>query len=169
VDLVMLSPPREHAPQIVARAMRASEHHVLVVRDGPAPFERALLCVAGGEQGKVDILFAGRLLRHIGAEVTVLMVVAGEGPDPVAEAHAERFVAAGAKTLASSGITAHTAVQHGDAGECIEAEVRRGGYGLIVVGSPPRRSENAAALGGLVGRLLASPDAPSVLVVRSTA
>jgi len=167
VDLVILAPPRDSAPQVVARAMRASEHHVLVVREGSAPFERALLCVAGGEQGKVDILFAGRLLRHIGAEVTVFIVVPGEGPDPVADAQAERFVAAGAKTLASSGIKARTALRHGDAGARIEEEAKTGVYGLVVVGSPPLRPDISAPLGGLVGRLLSSPSVPSVLVVRS--
>jgi len=115
----------------------------------------------------VDILFAGRLLRHIGAEVTVLIVVPGEGPDAVADAQAERFVAAGAKTLASSGIKARTALRHGDAAARIEEEAKRGIYGLIVVGSPPLRSDASAPLGGLVGRLLSSPSVPSVLVVRS--
>jgi sulfate transport system ATP-binding protein len=167
VDLVILAPPRDEAPMIVSRAMRACERHVLVVRPGAPPIERALLCVAGGEQGKVDILFAGRLLRHIGAEVTVMIVVAGDKPDPVADAQAERFVAAGAKTLASSGIRARTALRHGDAMERIEEEAGTGGYGLIVVGSPPFRSETSAPIGGLVGRLLSSPKVPSVLVVRS--
>jgi sulfate transport system ATP-binding protein len=167
VDLVILAPAPEEAPHIVARVMRASEHHALVVRAGPAELHRALLCVAGGEQGKVDTLFAGRLLRHIGVEVTVLIVVQGDEPDPVADAQAERFVAAGAKTLMSAGITTHTAVRHGDAGERIEAEVSGGGYGLIVVGSPPLGSEAAAPFGGLVGRLLESPSMPSILVVRS--
>jgi nucleotide-binding universal stress UspA family protein len=148
--------------------MRASEHHVLVVRESAAPLARALLCVAGGEQGKVDILFAGRLLRHIGAEVTVMMVVPSEEPDPAANAHAERFVAAGAKTLASSGIKAATAVKQGDPGDLIEEEAGSGVYGLIVVGAPPLRAEAGASLGGLVGRLLSSPSTPSILVVRST-
>ena len=167
VDLVILQPAREQAAQIVSRAMRASEHHVLVARAGVAAFERALLCVAGGEQGKVDILFAGRLLRHIGVEVTVLMVVPGEGADAVADAQAERFVAAGAKTLVSAGIVTRTAVRHGDAGARIEEEAAAGAYGLIVVGSPPLRSEASAPIGGLVGRLLSSPSLPSILVVRS--
>jgi sulfate transport system ATP-binding protein len=167
VDLVILAPPHASAPGVVARAMLASDHHVLVVRESPAPFSRALLCVAGGEQGKVDILFAGRLLRHIGAEVTVFIVVAGEEPDEVADAQAERFVAAGAKTLASSGITATTALRHGDPVTCIEEEAATGVYGLIVLGSPPLRADSFAPLGGLVGRLLSSPNVPSVLVVRS--
>jgi sulfate transport system ATP-binding protein len=167
VDLVILSPPRDEAPLIVSRAMRASDRHALVVREGKAPIERALLCVAGGEQGKVDILFAGRLLRHIGAEVTVMIVVAGDGPDPVTDSQAERFVAAGVKTLASSGIKAHTALRHGDAMERIEEEAATGVYGLIVVGSPPLRSDTSAPIGGVVGKLLASPTVPSVLVVRS--
>jgi sulfate transport system ATP-binding protein len=167
VDLVILSPTREDAPHVVSRAMRASEHHVLVARAGVADFDRALLCVAGGEQGKVDILFAGRLLRHVGVEVTVLMIVTGDEPDAVADAQAERFVAAGAKTLVSAGIKTRTAVRHGDPGVRIEEEAIGGAYDLIVVGSPPLRSEASAPFGGLVGRLLSSPSMPSILVVRS--
>jgi sulfate transport system ATP-binding protein len=167
VDLVVLAPPPDEAPSIVSRAMRASERHVLVVRAGKAPIERALLCVAGGEQGKVDVLFAGRLLRHIGAVVTVMIVLAGEEPHPAAAAQAERFMAAGVKTLASSGIKATTALRHGDPTECIEEEAASGVYGIIVVGSPPLRADATAPIGGLVGRLLSSPTAPSILVVRS--
>ena len=43
-----------------------------------------------------------------------------------------------------------------------------GEYGLVVVGSPPLRPEPGAGLGEVVGRLLASPSTPSVLIVRST-
>jgi hypothetical protein len=167
VDLVILSPTREDAPHVVSRAMRASEHHVLVARAGAGELDRALLCVAGGEQGKVDILFAGRLLRHLRVEVTVLIVVAGDEPDVVADAQAERFVAAGAKTLVSAGIKTRTAVRHGEPEARIEEEAIGGAYDLIVVGSPPLRSEASAAFGGLVGRLLSSPSMPSMLVVRS--
>jgi sulfate transport system ATP-binding protein len=167
VDLVILSPPREDAPEAASRAMRASEHHVLVVRESGAPIERALLCVAGGEQGKVDILFAGRLLRHIGAEVTVMIVVPGDKPDLAADAKAERFVIAGAKTLRTSGIKASTALRRGDPAACIEEEATTGLYGLVVVGSPPLRGDASAPLGGLVGKLLSSEGTPSILVVRS--
>jgi sulfate transport system ATP-binding protein len=167
VDLVVISPPRDAAPSIVSRALRASEHHVLIVRDGPQPFDRALLCVAGGEQGKVDILFAGRLLRHIGARVTVMIVVPGEEPDRVADAAASRFVSAGEKTLSSFGIEADTVLRRGEAGPRIEEEALKGGYGLVVLGSPPLRSDAPSPVGGPVGRLLSSPSMPSILVVRS--
>ena len=168
VDLVVASPPFTAAPQVVSQLMKGDDHHVLIVRSSASPFERVLLCVAGGEQGKVDILFAGRLLRHVGADVTVMMVVPGDGPDAVADAHAERFVAAGAKTLASSRIAVHTKLRHGDAGAVIEEEAGSGAYGLVVVGSPPLRNDPTAPIGGVVGKLLASPSAPSILVVRST-
>ncbi len=168
VDLVILSPPRDDASSAVARALRASEHHVLVVRDGGAGLQHALVCVAGGEQGKVDILFASRLLRHISAEATVMMVVPGPEPDPVADAHAQRFVAAGGKTLVSAGVKARPALGHGDVAESIEEALRSGRYGLIVVGAPPLRADTGAPIGGLVGRLLSSPTTPSMLVIRST-
>jgi sulfate transport system ATP-binding protein len=167
VDLVIAAPAPDDAPHVVARLIRASEHHVLVVRDGDSSLSKALLCVAGGEQGKVDILFAGRLLRHVGAEVTVMIVVPGDDRDPAAEAQAERFVAAGVKTLASSKIVAHMSVKHGDPADLIAEEAGSGSYSLVVVGSPPLLADPDAPLGGVVGRLLSNPRGPSVLVVRN--
>ena len=135
---------------------------------GPDPFDRALVCVAGGEQAKVDVLFAGRLLRHIGAQVTVLLVVPGEDPDPAVDAHAERFLAASAKTLGSSGVKARRVVRRGDAVARIEEEARAGRYGLVLLGSPPLPADTSGEIGGPVGRLLSSASMPSILVVRST-
>ena len=105
--------------------------------------------------------------------------VLGLDPAPERRALAEQLGAAwtfdptadgvvGAKTLASSRITVATKVLFGDPGEQIEAEAGSGRYGLVVVGSPPLRSDPAESIGGVVGRLLASPAAPSVLIVRST-
>ncbi|HEX4823974.1 MAG TPA: ATP-binding cassette domain-containing protein [Candidatus Polarisedimenticolaceae bacterium] len=168
VDLVIASPAGDTAVDVVPRLMAGGDQHVLVIRPAEVPLERALLCVAGGEQGKVDILFAGRLLRHVGGDVTVMMVVPGDEPDPGSTAQAERFVAAGAKTLASSRITVTTKVLMGDPAEAIEAEAASGRYGLVVVGSPAGLADPGEPLGGVVGRLLASPKAPSVLIVRST-
>jgi hypothetical protein len=96
-----------------------------------------------------------------------MIVVPGERPDPVADSQAARFVAAGVTTLASAGLAVDTALRHGDATERIEEEATAGGYGLVVVGSPPLRAEHAAPLSGLVGRLLASAAMPSMLIVRS--
>ena len=169
VDLIVASPSAEHAPAVVPRLMHGGDHHVLVARAARAPFERALLCVAGGEQGKVDILFAGRLLRHVGATVTVMMVVPDDADDDESVGHAERFVAAGAITLASSKITVHTKVRRGDPAAEIEAEAGTGEYGLVVVGAPPQRTDPGAPVGGVVAKLLSAPSGPSVLVVRSAA
>jgi sulfate transport system ATP-binding protein len=165
VDLVIASPPAAAAQEVVPRLMSGGDHHVLIVRKTAAPFERALMCVAGGEQGKVDIMFGGRLLRHVGAQVTVLMVVPGEDGDPGDVAQAERFVAAGAKTLAASRLRVESRVLRGDPAERIEAEAASGVYGLVVVGSPPAAPGDL--MSGVVGRLLASPVSPSILVVRS--
>jgi len=45
---------------------------------------RVLICVAAGEPGKEDVLFAGRLARHLGATATLLSVLPTDQP----EAHA---------------------------------------------------------------------------------
>ena len=167
VDLVIAAPLPDDAPRVMARLLHVGDHHVLAIRDAEAPLTPVLLCVAGGEQGKVDILFAGRLLRHLRADVTVLMVVDDEEIESGTDTQAERFVAAGATTLVSSGVTARGLVRRGDPEQSIEEEALRGGYGLVVVGAPPLRPDSDAPVGGIVARLLSAESGPSVLIVRS--
>ena len=124
VDLVIVvaaaraTPARRLAGDARERAPRARRARRLRSRSS-APSSAS----AGGEQGKVDILFAGRLLRHIGAEVTVLMVVPGDEPDPVADA-AGRALRRGRSEdpRVRRESRPRTAVRHGDAGDCIEEE-----------------------------------------------
>jgi hypothetical protein len=43
--------------------------------------QKVFICAAAGETGKHEGLFAGRLIRHPGATVTVLSVVPAASPD----------------------------------------------------------------------------------------
>jgi sulfate transport system ATP-binding protein len=79
-DLVVLGYSRRDGVALAERALQAGEHHLLMVPaegagERPIP-SRVLVCVAVGEPGKEDVLFAGRLVRHLGAEATVLKVIA---------------------------------------------------------------------------------------------
>src|SRR6185295_9392627 len=126
-----LAAKTKDAARLAERALGAGEHHLLLVK-GPAELpQRLLICVAVGEPGKGDVLFAGRLARHLGAETTVLTVLADGQPQQAAE----RFLAASVRSLAALGITAGTAIRRGE----VEAEVLAelaAGHDLLVLGAP---------------------------------
>src|SRR5262249_15061702 len=60
---------------LAEQILQAGDHHLLLASRIQTRPQRVLVCVAAGEPGKDDVLFAGRLLRHLGAEVTVLSVL----------------------------------------------------------------------------------------------
>ena len=78
-DVVMV--PAGARVKDTARLMQGGEHHLMVVPPGAALPTRFLICVAVGEPGKEDVLFASRLLRQLGAQATVLTVLPERGDD----------------------------------------------------------------------------------------
>jgi sulfate transport system ATP-binding protein len=173
-DLVILTPaPREELAR-AEKALRTGHHHLLVVpaaHPGTMP-SRVLICVAVGEPGKEDVSFAGRLARHLGAEVTVVTVMPeGARLDHRAEeiAQAERFLAGGARTLGRLGVSASTRIRHGNVRDEILAELAEGKHGLLVLGTPLPGKDGELSLGGLVEKLLplAILSGLPVLIVRS--
>jgi sulfate transport system ATP-binding protein len=165
-DLVIAGITPGAGLEIAAAALRHGEHNVLLVPPDPPELRRVLICASVGEPGKGGIRFAGRLARHLGAEVTVLTVIPGnEAKGPLRE-QAERFLAASARTLASLGVRAATRQRAGDAETEIRAEVREGGYDLIVVGAPLADPWGGTPLDGPIAGLLRSAAKP-VLIIRS--
>ena len=76
-DLVVLGYDHEQDTSLAEDILQVGEHHLLLAPcPQPAPTQ-ALICVASGEPGKDDVLFAGRLVRHLGADATLLSVLAG--------------------------------------------------------------------------------------------
>jgi sulfate transport system ATP-binding protein len=178
-DLVVLGLARKDGVALAERALQAGDHHLLLVpaettpeRPIPRPIpSRVLVCVAVGEPGKEDVLFAGRLVRHLGAEATVLKVMsdgpraAGAGaPEPPREV--ERFLAASARSLGRLGVPASTRVRRGAVVPEIRAEMEQGGHDLLVLGAPLADRRGRVGLGGVVESLLAPASHP-VLIVRS--
>ncbi len=178
-DLVVLGFSRKEGVALAARALQAGEHHLLLVPgDGagerPIP-SRVLVCVAVGEPGKDDVLFAGRLVRHLGAAATVLKVIADRGePGRAGSAPApseppqqiERFLAAAARSLGRLGVPAATRVRRGAVVKEIRAEMEQGEHNLLVLGAPLADRRGRVALEGVVQSLLEQSAHP-VLIVRS--
>ncbi len=138
-DLVVLSAAQPEPQQLVEQVLQRGDHHLLLVPPAGAPLpSKVLICVAGGEQSKEDVLFAGRLIRHIGARAALLSVISADGDEQVERARAERFLQASARVLAQLGIPARTSILAGRLRETIQMEMAKGGHDLLVLGAPQR-------------------------------
>jgi len=148
------------------QVMRAGDHHLLLVPGPCAVPSRVLVCVAVGEPGKEDVRFAGRLVRHLGASVTLLTVVPHD-PSEVEVERAERFLAAGLRTLSGTGVPASSVLRRGVASAEILRELEVGRHDLLVLGTPLESRPGRVLLGGLVGDLLGQALDRPVLLVRT--
>ncbi|MCL4299250.1 MAG: ATP-binding cassette domain-containing protein [Anaerolineae bacterium] len=166
-DLVVLGFQRQDSVELAEQILQAGEHHLLLVsQPQPAP-TRALICVTSGEPGKDDVLFAGRLVRHVGAEATLLSVLPKEDSNqPLARSRAERFLAGGVRTLELLGVPARTTIRTGLVRDEITTEVATGGYDLLVLGAPLPQRDGRVPLNGIVSQILNVINRP-VLIVRS--
>src|SRR5262249_40862690 len=149
----------------------ADPHLLLVSGEGTIP-GNVLICVAVGEPGKEDVLFAGRLVRHLGAQATVLKVLTEAEDNDKDRALSERFLAASARTLGRLGVPARTHLRRGAVGAEILSEMEEGGHDLLVLGAPRagregrRGPQGRGPLEGVVRRLLEEANRP-VLIVRA--
>jgi sulfate transport system ATP-binding protein len=163
-DLVIHGRPERDAADVATRVLNAGNHHLLLVPSRASVPRRALICVAAGEPGKDDVLFAGRLVRHVGATATLLTVRPRQAPAE-ALAQAGRFLEAGVRTLSLLGVEALARLRQGRTQDEIVREVAGGGHDLIVLGTPAAASDGKLRLDGLIRRLLDElPPIPVLLV-----
>lgn len=165
-DLVIHAMPEGDGASLVESLLGSQEQHLLLA-PGPGPVpQRVLICVAAGEAGKYDVLFAGRLIRHLGAAATVLSVVPGDDAGPLME-QASRFLAGAARTLGLLGVPERTLLRRGQPEEEIRDEIRDGGYDMLVVGAPLGERGRPVNLGEVVGGLLEEFRHLPFLIVRA--
>lgn len=167
-DLACLSAELAEGVPLAEQVLQSGEHHVLLIPEGdsvPLP-RRALICVAGGEPGKEDVRFTGRLLRHLGAEATLLLVVPSltEG---VWRERAERFLADSVRTLEQMGVPAQTVIRAGDARDEIVAYLQENPHDLVALGAPLPTAVGGWVLGGVTGQVLKAAARLPCLIVRS--
>lgn len=165
-DLVVLGcDPRKNLAPAEA-VLHSGDHHLLLVPAPGATPTRALICVAGGEPGKDDVLFAGRLARHLGAEATLFSVIPTE--HPANRARAERFLAGGLRSLEGLGVAATASVAVGAIGEAIQQQLTATPHDWLVLGAPLNARTGHVTLDGVVEQILINTNNRPVLIVRST-
>ena len=135
-DLVVMGFDARSDLPLVESALQTGQNNLLLVPcDSPVP-TRPLICVSYGEPGKDDVLFAGRLVRHLGASATVLTVLPPSLPEEDARARSERFLAGSVQSLSVLGVPGRPVVRRGAVVDEILREVQGDGYDMLVIGAP---------------------------------
>jgi sulfate transport system ATP-binding protein len=166
-DLVVLGFDPHNDLSLVEQILQVGEHHVLLVPNlQPAP-QQALICVTSGEPGKDDVLFAGRLVRHLGAEATLLSVIPAADKSEDLIKRTENFLEGGVQSLSILGVPAKTVIRTGPAIETIRHELNQGSYDLVVLGLPLAKPNGKISLSGVVEQLLNTIADRAILLVRS--
>ncbi len=165
-DLVILGFDQSSGLDLAEGILQAGEHNLLLT---PRPQDvptRALIAATTGEPGKDDVLFAGRLLRHVGAEATLISVLE-DGADAAARERSERFLAGGMRSLEILGVPAQTAVRTGPVSKTIAQELTANGYDLLVLGTPLADLEGHISLKGVVEQVIGETATCAILLVRA--
>lgn len=166
-DLIARAKPSRDAAAAVEELVAMGTHHVLLL--GPqAPLPRhAVIAIALGEPGKDDVLFAGRLLRHLGTEATLLTVLDGvTGAEE--RQRAARFLEAGVRTLAGVGVRARALVRVGIVGATVRALLAELSAEMLVMGVPLAKQGERPRLAGVARELIEKSNVQAILCVRST-
>jgi nucleotide-binding universal stress UspA family protein len=128
---------------------------------------KALICLASGEPGKDNVNFSGRLLRHIGAEATLMTVITKHEEDEEQETRIQRFLTAGKNSLARFGVNADTCIVKGDLITAIKEQLENEAYDLVVLGAPLPNPGGKTSFQSTVGAILSSVEHCSFLIIRS--
>lgn len=166
VDLVIVGWRPMEEKSLAEQILQLGQHHLLLAAHPGARFNKALVCVASGEPGKDDVLFAGRLLRHLGASATLLTVLS-KTLDVDQQSQIERFMAGGVHTLDMFGIPTHVKMKHGNPQREIAQEIKDGGYDLVVMGAPLPQKDGRIVLSGVIEGVMKEAGNCSILIVRS--
>jgi sulfate/thiosulfate transport system ATP-binding protein len=166
-DLVVMGFRLQEDQDLAEKILEMGDHHLMLVPQPQDAPDQALVCVTAGEPGKDDIFFAGRLVFHLGTEVTLLTVTPGLAVDPVYEKRVTNFLADGVKTLGTLGVQARYEIRNGAVVDEITSAAHVDGCNLLVMGVPIAGKRRELSLNGVVGDVLKQVNDRAVLLVRS--
>ena len=132
--------PETDSLGVIARHLLAqAEVPALLIQAERSRIERILICTAGGEPGKSDVSFGGRLARRTGARVTVLHahrqpLAAGQ------RARLELYLQRAQASLEALGVASEVKIEQGAEVDRMLREAEAGDYDLIVIGAPAPRA-----------------------------
>lgn len=166
-DLVVIGFSAQEDITLAEQILQAGEHHLLLIPRPQNPPSQALICVTSGEPGKDDVLFTGRLVRHLGADATLLSVLPTSVQHPDLRERTERFLEGGVQSLSILGVPAQTLIRSGSVIEEINQEVKNNGHDLLVLGAPLAQQSGQISLSGIITQVVNTINDRAVLIVRS--
>jgi sulfate/thiosulfate transport system ATP-binding protein len=167
VDLVIVGWRPVEGMGLAEQTLQVGDHHLLLAAHPGARFEKALVCVASGEPGKDDVMFAGRLLRHLGASATLLNVSSSAPNTEYQYRQMERFMAGGVHSLEMFGVPTQIKLRNGNPQTEIVQEIKEGEFDLVIMGAPLPNKDGRFSLGGVIEGVMKDAGNCSLLVVRS--
>jgi len=168
IDLAILGWRPTAGYDQIDQALQIGDHHLFLATNPVPRLSRALICLESGEPGKDNVLFSGRLLRHMGAEATLLTVLPKSARGEHPPSRIERFLANGQKSLARFGVPSKTLIKKGSLLSIIQNEVKENQYDLIVIGAPlPNHLNKPGSINGITESILSSIEGCSFLIIRS--
>ena len=167
VDLAIVGWRPVEGTDVAEQILRKGDHHLLLAAHPGARIENALVCVASGEPGKDDVMFAGRLLRHLGAHAKLFTVLTPAMNNEYQNRKAVRFAAGGVQTLEMFGVPTETELKIGDPQTEIVQEIKKGEFDLVILGAPFPQKDGRILLNGLIEGVMKNAGNCSVLIVRS--
>ncbi|HEU0296922.1 MAG TPA: ATP-binding cassette domain-containing protein [Anaerolineales bacterium] len=167
VDLVIVGWRPVEGVDIAEQILREGDHHLLLAARPGARMEKALVCVASGEPGKDDVLFAGRLLRHLGAHAKLFTVLERAVNNEYQSRQVARFMQGGVHSLEMFGVPTESELRIGDSETEIIEEVKKGEFDLVVLGAPLPQKDRRIAIHGVLEDVMKNAGNCSILIVRS--
>jgi sulfate transport system ATP-binding protein len=167
VDLVIVGWRPVEGADIAEQILRVGNHHLLLAAHPGARLEKALVCVASGEPGKDDVMFAGRLLRHLGAHATLLTILDGAMKNEYQARQVERFMAGGVHSLEMFGVPTQSELKIGNPQTDIVEEIKKGEFDLVVLGAPLPQKDGRIIINRVIENVMKNAGNCSLLIVRS--
>ena len=166
-DLVVMGFNYPEDVSLAEAVLQVGSHHLLMVPRQQSTPTQALICTTSGEPGKDDVLFAGRLVRHLGADATLLSVLPAANKDPDLLQRTERFLQGGVESLSLLGVPSKTAISTGSVADEIDRHISHAGYDLLVLGAPFAKPSGKVSLSGVIEQILNKVTDRAILLVRS--
>lgn len=167
VDLVIVGWRPVEGVGFAEQILQVGDHHLLLAAHPDTRLEKALVCAASGEPGKDDVLFAGRLLRHVGAQAKLFTVVNAVYSTEYQRQHVERFLEGGKHSLERFGVPTESEIKIGNPQAAIIEEMRKGEFDLVILGAPIPNRDGRVSLTKFVEGVMKNADNCSFLIVRS--
>jgi sulfate/thiosulfate transport system ATP-binding protein len=167
VDLVITGWRPMEGTELAEQILRIGDHHLLLAARPGARIEKALVCAASGEPGKDDVMFAGRLLRHLGARAKLLTALNSATTSEYHGRQVERFMAGGVHSLEMFGVPTESELRIGDPQTEIVEEIKKEGFDLAILGAPLPQKGGRIAINGVIEGVMKNAGNCSVMIVRS--